>query len=980
MSEDSLSEERVFRTGEIVAGKFVIAELIGRGGMGSVYRAFNSTLQQDVALKIIHPHLIGAPQFKSRFLREARALAAVGDDNLVRIYSFGPTDDGLLYMALEYLPGETLQGLLEREGALPAPRAVRFALQICRGMAKAHEVGVVHRDLKPANICITEQNQVKVLDFGIATNVASSEQALTATGSIIGSPAYMSPEQCKGLEVDFRSDIYSLGCVLYEMLCGRSPFQAETALASMSEHLDKSLTAVPAPSAIPLKLQAIVLQCLAKDPARRFATMSELSEELLAVDWDSSQVTTPPRPPSKLKFMVRTVAAACVVFALLLTGLLLVSNAKSVRPVPGTVAKVLAKGSGPRIDENRPAKNLMGRTELQEKMPHPLQRVAYYQNWLSKNEQFDKLRALEAYRSIYLDYRKSRPVDREKLGATRERIIELCGQLLADNPKKIGSRNYLKAARDKGDMLEDKGSFSEAIDVLNVALTRVGDDACDRDVAETKLRIADNLIKLNDKAGAERLLRNVVETIEQHRMNSKMISNALVKLSNLLHQSGKGAEAVTLLEAAEAKIAWQKQMSRIDYESRGSFLSRIAEELNDKSHFTEAARLYLAAADTYLQSERKQNRGIEDLQLAAMAFQSAGQSKLAEKTFSEALSVANDSGAEAERWQIIVSMIRNESEQQRADGSIAKLVQQQLECERGRGSTNEGKLRGLLDVCKAATCCGDEITASRALRIDSDMIFNSHMKDEMAFNAIIPVCSQALSLKKIELAKALLVEHKKRLAVVSVDDPELQETSEKIQEAILLSLECSSASVAKTSVEETLAQAMAMAQSENIPELALDVINARVACCSSTLSAADYLDMATVAESYANRTHHRSSLNQSKVLGTLVTLMNGAFVRGLDSVGRELLKQATGLSKSTGETLLTVDSIHSTVADVYVKKGDFSRASDSYERAIKSRDLVKYKMERGHYATMLKNYAFACERSGKSEKARRLLREAKSLT
>jgi eukaryotic-like serine/threonine-protein kinase len=262
-----------------------IIEKIGAGGMGVVYRARDEHLRRDVALKVLPPELVADPERKKRFIREARAASALNHSNIVTIYDV-TSKGGVDFIAMELVAGKTLDQKIGRKG-LKLGEALKYAIQMADALAAAHAAGIVHRDLKPANILVTESGQVKVLDFGLAKltqplngeRADSSSAALsTEEGRIIGTAAYMSPEQAEGKTVDARSDIFSFGAVLYEMLSGMRAFQGESSASVIAEILKSE----PAPlsAAIPNDLNMIITRCLRKDPARRFQHMDDIKVAL----------------------------------------------------------------------------------------------------------------------------------------------------------------------------------------------------------------------------------------------------------------------------------------------------------------------------------------------------------------------------------------------------------------------------------------------------------------------------------------------------------------------------------------------------------------------------------------------------------------------------------------------------------------------------------------------------------------------------
>ena len=277
----------------VIGGKYRIEERIGQGGMGTVYRAVQSGLNRDVAVKILKRELNVDRDTVARFHREANAMSLLHHPNTVRVYDFGQTDDGLLYLVMELLRGELITTRLTREGALNELEALRFTQQILRSLAEAHSKGLVHRDLKPDNIFVANveghhQPVVKVLDFGIAKVVAPDkalDQFETQAGTVFGTPRYMSPEQAQGGQLDNRSDLYSVGTLLYQMLTGRAPFVDDDAVVVMAKHIrempDPPRKAAP-DRRIPASLEAAVMRALAKEPSARFQEATEFEAALEA--------------------------------------------------------------------------------------------------------------------------------------------------------------------------------------------------------------------------------------------------------------------------------------------------------------------------------------------------------------------------------------------------------------------------------------------------------------------------------------------------------------------------------------------------------------------------------------------------------------------------------------------------------------------------------------------------------------------------
>jgi serine/threonine protein kinase len=313
-------------------GNYQILEEIGRGGMAIVYRAYQPSLNRYVAVKVLPSQFAFDEQFVERFQREARAAAGLRHPNIVVIHDVGH-QEGTYYLVMEYLQGRTLKQLIEEEGPLPQRRVARIVEQLADALDYAHQRGFVHRDVKPANIFVGEGDRVTLTDFGIA-KAASETQHLTRTGTLMGTPEYMSPEQAEGGRVDHRTDLYALGVVLYQMLVGRVPFSATTPHAVLYKHVHEP---PPPPKQINPKLssavESLILRAVAKRPEQRFQRGRELTVAMQAALAGKAPARPPPIPPptrpgttasqqrSPLVWILAGIAAALV---LLLGGLFLI--------------------------------------------------------------------------------------------------------------------------------------------------------------------------------------------------------------------------------------------------------------------------------------------------------------------------------------------------------------------------------------------------------------------------------------------------------------------------------------------------------------------------------------------------------------------------------------------------------------------------------------------------------------------------------
>jgi tRNA A-37 threonylcarbamoyl transferase component Bud32 len=286
--------------GDVLADRYELEELVGAGGMSSVYRAYDRVLDRRVALKLLHQHFSDDDEYVQRFLREARTVAGLSHPNIVTVIDRGD-HEGQQFIVFEYVEGENLKRLIERNGPAPVERALELAIQIARGLASAHERGLVHRDVKPQNVLLNGDGEAKVTDFGIAREI-DVQRGMTQTGTVLGTSDYISPEQAQGRRVDEHTDVYSLGVVLYELLTGELPFRGDNFVAVAMGHIND-----PAPSVLdcrpdaPPRVAAAVDRALAKDPSDRWPTMTAFCRELEAClhelrsgDAGSATVVLPP--------------------------------------------------------------------------------------------------------------------------------------------------------------------------------------------------------------------------------------------------------------------------------------------------------------------------------------------------------------------------------------------------------------------------------------------------------------------------------------------------------------------------------------------------------------------------------------------------------------------------------------------------------------------------------------------------------------
>jgi eukaryotic-like serine/threonine-protein kinase len=278
----------------VLGGRYELGETVGVGGMAEVFRGTDTRLGRDVAVKVLRPELARDPSFQGRFRREAQAAASLDAPCIVSVFDTGEDDDGVPYIVMEHVSGRTLRDVLQEEGRLLPQRALEITADVCAALSVAHAAGIVHRDIKPANVMLTGAGDVKVMDFGIARAAAGGSQTMTQTAAVIGTAAYLSPEQARGEHVDARSDVYSTGCLLYELITGSPPFTGDSVVAVAYQHVRED----PVPpttydDTLSSDVDAVVLKAMAKNPANRYQSAVEMREDLLRAATGQPVAATP---------------------------------------------------------------------------------------------------------------------------------------------------------------------------------------------------------------------------------------------------------------------------------------------------------------------------------------------------------------------------------------------------------------------------------------------------------------------------------------------------------------------------------------------------------------------------------------------------------------------------------------------------------------------------------------------------------------
>ncbi len=330
-------------TGSTFAGRYQIIEEIGRGGMGRIYKVFDTEIDEKVALKLIKPEVAADKGNIERFRNEMKFARQVGHPNVSRMFDLGK-HEGTYFITMEYVPGEDLKSFIRRIGQLPVGKAVSIARQVADGLNEAHRQGVIHRDLKPRNVIIDREGNARIMDFGIARSLKS--EGMTEKGIMVGTPEYMSPEQTESRDVDQRSDIYSLGILLFEMLTGRIPFEGETPISvAIKQKTEKPPRPEEFNPRIPEELSRLILKCMEKDPAIRYQSAEEVMSALDVIEKElpTTETTAPRRKPTTSREVTVTLGLKKTVLPIAVVVVVVVAAILLLRPLffrtaPPTVA------------------------------------------------------------------------------------------------------------------------------------------------------------------------------------------------------------------------------------------------------------------------------------------------------------------------------------------------------------------------------------------------------------------------------------------------------------------------------------------------------------------------------------------------------------------------------------------------------------------------------------------------------------------
>jgi serine/threonine protein kinase/tetratricopeptide (TPR) repeat protein len=565
--------------GMTIGGRYEIISVLGKGGMGAVYKARDHEVDRLVALKVIQPQLANNPAMLRRFKQEMILARQITHRNVVRIFDIGEAD-GIKFITMEYIEGVNLKTLIQQRGKFTVEDALPIVRQICHALEAAHAEGVIHRDLKPHNIMIDSHNKAVVMDFGIAH--APDQSGGTLTGAVIGTPEYMSPEQAQGKRVDARSDIFSLGIIFYELLTGRAPFKADTALESMFKRTrDAATPPAEVDFTVPLGANDVVIKCLQIDPARRYQNIKELLFDLDTLDlgkklgwWDRTRLRL-----RRTSIPWKSVAAATTLGLLLLYGSIIIDRPPKNTVAPKAIQVLVA-------DFNTSEASLEGTVEPI--LGLALEGASFIQ---TANRIQARATASQQQNATALNESAARLV------AVRQGIdLVVSGSIVA---RGAGYRITAKAIRSSsGDTVASAGIDADRKDTLPAAIGKLATELRSAlgDVASKEVKAADaetfsaaSLEALQSYARAQQLrdagkweeaIRYYTNAIELDPNMGRAYSGIAAAYSNM----GRGAEAEKYYQLALARI--DRMTDREKYRTRSAYYvftkntDKAIEELN----------------------------------------------------------------------------------------------------------------------------------------------------------------------------------------------------------------------------------------------------------------------------------------------------------------------------------------------------------------------------------------------------------------
>lgn len=499
--------------GTVLFDRYEVLERLGEGGMSVVYKVKHTVLHRVYAVKVLLPHLAINPKNLKRFEQEARAASALAHPNVIAIHDFGASPEGQPYLVMDYLEGKGLNDLIHQDGVLAVDRSLGIFIQACDALALAHEKGIVHRDLKPSNIMITAdstgEDQVKIVDFGIAKLLPTEGedvQRLTQTGEVFGSPYYMSPEQWTGKALDARSDIYSMGCVMYETLAGHAPFAGSTVHETMYKLMNEvppGLTGLQASAEIRGQLEAILFKAIAKDPAQRYQSMRELKADLEKLRGGADRgmlsrirnlwvVSRLRRVPARTRSKVVAVLAAIVLVLGASTAYML---SFLLSPTTQSVA----------MSWHKEPKPVPERDERSEKVAEWMARITAWSHNAASDDLLRKLEKLGLHYSKYQEWDKAVAAFKKALSIRQ-----------SQNPDYKQDLAYLISSMKLADCYYETGRTSDAKHYYEIAIPGMIESMATDDLSQPLANVADIYMQQGELKKAERDYRHALRYWEMN--------------------------------------------------------------------------------------------------------------------------------------------------------------------------------------------------------------------------------------------------------------------------------------------------------------------------------------------------------------------------------------------------------------------------------------------------------------------------------